>query len=126
MPLWRWIDYLCRCSPALPTSGQGRRRDTLAGKGVREIDRIAAWKVSNPIAVRANHLDRQFGRPLFANDRAGEWGVATAASVRSNPLRTQAPNAESPVCARPRIRACTSCVPSYVFTASRFITCRIT
>mmetsp|Transcript_40743 Transcript_40743/g.82170 ORF Transcript_40743/g.82170 Transcript_40743/m.82170 type:complete len:312 (+) Transcript_40743:188-1123(+) len=31
-----------------------------------------------------------------------------------------------PVMARPRMSACTSCVPSYVFTASRFITWRIT
>jgi len=36
------------------------------------------------------------------------------------------PNACSPVCARPRISAWMSCVPSYVFTVSRFCACRMT
>ncbi len=73
--------------PALATAGEVVGGDELARQRAGEEERGAVGAVRDPVAIRAQAMDADVGR-------------------------AQAPKAERPVCARPRMSACTSCVPS--------------
>ena len=60
---------------------------------------------------------------LMTDARGILFPAGPAPSAR--PCGRSQKNACSPVCARPSISACTSCVPSYVLTVSRFCAWRM-
>jgi hypothetical protein len=78
--------------PALATLGDGTYAHCLTGQHVAQEHRRAVVQFGDPVALRTNADDA---------DVLG-WGQP----------KGQAPKADRPVCARPRISACTSCVPS--------------
>ncbi len=73
--------------PAVAALSLETNAHQFAGQRARDIGRRAVSQVPDAVAVRAEARDTQ-------------------------QRRRQPPNALSPVCARPRISACTSCVPS--------------
>ena len=80
------FDFGARCEPAVALAPQSFDPHVFAGQRIRNIERRAVGSAGDAVALGADAID--------GNRFGGQ------------------PNAFSPVCARPRISACTSCVPS--------------
>ena len=103
----RGRENVCAARPALATSDQACGSDLFTRQSEREVALAPIGKRRKAVAIGADPLDGQILRSLLAMPSPGGRGLLGEAAIRA-----QAPNADSPVCDRPRMRACTSCVPS--------------
>ena len=100
--MWAWRDSPIRAGCHQPIDLGGKALGALPGRA-RANDFAGQHAAQEQIRAVVERGDAV----AFGTD-AGDANVARRRQVPAG----QAPNAESPVCARPRISACTSCVPS--------------